>query len=95
MQLCKEIFQLAVLRVFCCIVQGCRSVPRLQAIWRLLLQLQVEEGAEWSQVENWRLLPVLDHALIKIQHRNTVFAKSTFLPQAGVSLLLLLPLQNV
>ena len=50
------------------------------------MQLQAEPEAEWSQVENWRLLPIQHHALLKIQHHSIVFVPPITPPRAGIPL---------
>ena len=53
------------------------SRVKLQAIWKLLKQLKAEDGGEWSQVKDWRLLPLADQSLLKIEHRLAVFTPLT------------------
>lgn len=55
-------------------MQGVRSKPHLRTIWTLLLKLEADWNAGWGQVEQWRLLPLHESSLIKIQHREAVFA---------------------
>lgn len=55
--------------------QGCGSKRQLKAVWQLLQQLQAWTGEPWSKIEDWCLLPLHDDSLLKIKHRQLVFAK--------------------
>ena len=54
--------------------QGAPHVDFLLELWTILQQLEaIHRDSTWSDVENWRLIPLRNNLLIRIGDRDTVF----------------------